>query len=324
MPSADTKSIENYRPISILPAFSKIIEKIACDSLRKYFLEKQIITESQFGFMENRCTEDALLSFTGDILDAFDRNFFTIGVFLDFSKAFDTVNHHILLSKLDHYGIRHKAYDWLSPYLSNRQQYFDYSGKQSNLSPINCGVPQGSILGPLLFVIYINDIIYSSQHLKFVLFADDSNLYASHDDLPSLIALVNRELELVRQWVVANKLTLNLKKTHYMVFHRRSVLTHDQPLMIGNSALERVVSTEFLGVILHESLKWDNHIQRVTDKIAKLCGILYLSRNQLTVSALRQIYFSLVYPNIIAWLSGERLGNLDLNKYLMFKKESSE
>ena len=308
--SGDHSLFNNYRPISILPVISKIIEKLAFESLYKYCIEKQIITESQFGFMRGKSTEDAILSFTENILSAFDKKQFTIGVFLDFSKAFDTVNHNILLSKLDYYGIRHRAKDWFYSYLSKRQQYVSYNGHKSGLSSTSCGVPQGSILGPLLFLIYINDIIHSSQYLKFVLFADDSNLYLSNDNLNDLTTMLNQELELVRKWIISNKLTLNLNKTHYIIFHRKKIPLHIPSIMLGNSVLERVQFTQFLGVTIQENLRWDKHIQKVSDKVNKLCGILYLTRHQFTTSALNQIYYSLIYPNltycITVWGASEK------------------
>ena len=301
--SGNKTFFNNYRPISILPAISKIIEKIACDSLRKFCIDNQIITSSQFGFMESRSTENAILTFTKDILNSFDCNNYTIGVFLDLSKAFDTVNHPILLAKLDHYGIRSIPHIWFSSYLSNRKQYVCYSGHDSSISPVQCGVPQGSILGPMLFLIYINDIVNSSAYLKYILFADDSNLYASHPDLQSLISDMNRELGKVGDWITSNRLTLNLEKTHYLIFHRKRLPSQYDTLIMGNTTLERVEYTKFLGVIIQDTLKWDRHVQYVTDKINKTCGILYLTRHMLTISALKQIYYSLIYPNIVYCLA---------------------
>ena len=270
--SGDRSLFTNYRPISILPAISKIIEKLAFESLYKYCIEKKIITESQFGFLKGKSTEDAILSFTENILDAFDKKQYTIGVFLDFSKAFDTVNHNILLSKLEYYGVRHKAKNWFFSYISKRQQFVSYDGHKSNLSPTSCGVPQGSILGPLLFLLYINDITLSSSYLKFVLFADDSNLYASNDNLQNLISMLNQELESVRKWIVSNKLTLNVDKTHYIIFHRRKITSNIPSIIFGNSVLKRVKFTQFLGVTIQENLMWDRHIQRVSDKLINCVG----------------------------------------------------
>lgn len=219
--SADKILFSNYRPVSVLRAFSKILEKIACDSLRQFCINNSIITQAQFGFMEGKSTEDAILAFVGDITKAFDKNQYTVGVFLDLSKAFDTVDHEILLAKLDYYGVRNESNKWFSSYLEFRKQYVSYGGSNSDLFEIRYGVPQGSIMGPLLFLLYINDIVRASQILKFILFADDSNSYISHSDIKLLLSLINQELDKVRTWIISNKLTLNRVKTHYIIFHRK-------------------------------------------------------------------------------------------------------
>ena len=216
--SGDKHQFTNYRPISSLPALCKIIEKLACNRLRQFLSTNIIITDSQFGFMEGKSTEDAIVAFTHNILKSFDEKHYTVGVFLDLSKAFDTVDHGILLYKLDHYGVRDVANTWFTSYLGNRKQYVTFNDADSSLSRMCCGVPQGSILGPILFLIYINDIVNSSKILKFVLFADDSNLYASHADLQSLISLMNSELDSVGNWIFCNKLTINLSETQYLIF----------------------------------------------------------------------------------------------------------
>ena len=297
--SGDKELFSNYRPISVLPAFSKILEKIVCDSLRQFCISNSIITEAQFGFMEGKSTEDATLNFVGDIVKSFDEGQYTVGIFLDLSKAFDTVDHEVLLVKLDHYGVRNECFMWFLSYLKNRQQYVSYNGSNSDLYQIHYGVPQGSILGPLLFILYINDIVNTSQHLKYVLFADDSNFYISHTDINYLLTLMNQEMDKVRAWIIANKLTLNISKTHYIIFHRRNLPSDLQPLVMGETILERVISTKFLGITLQENLKWHNHIQNISRKIDRLNGILYLTRHMLTENALKQMYYALVYPNII-------------------------
>ena len=146
-----------------------------------------------------------------------------IGIFLDFSKAFDTINHEILLCKLSHYGIRGKALEWFRNYLNNRKQYVSLNQQNSSLKEIEYGVPQGSLLGPLLFIVYINDFSRSSDVLSFILFADDSNVLFSHNNPNTLVHTVNSELRKVTQWIRANKLSLNLQKTKYMLFSKNTI-----------------------------------------------------------------------------------------------------
>ena len=180
--TGDTHDFGNYRPISILPCISKLLEKLVYARISKHLTVNKILYAHQYGFRKKHSTEHALLELTNLISSAMDTSKFAIGIFLDLSKAFVTVNHSILISKLNRYGLDNIALNWFKNYLSNRQQYVSLNGYSSTKSRIIHGVPQGSILGPLLFLIYINDLAMSCKHLFPVLFADDTNLIATHND----------------------------------------------------------------------------------------------------------------------------------------------
>ena len=295
--AGDKKLFSNYRPISVLPALSKIFEKIMYNRLVEYCDANNIISEDQYGFRKGLSTEIALTKFKEDILNSFDNRFYSVGVFLDLSKAFDTVNHKILIKKLELYGIKGTAINWLKSYLWNRKQYVLFNDHESDSQGITCGVPQGSILGPLLFILYINDIVNTTKFFKFILFADDSTLYASHQDLQFLTRNINNELSKVKKWITCNKLTLNINKTQYIIFHRNKIIPQNvEPIKIGQCVIKEVNCTKFLGVEVDRQLSWRNHIHTICNKINKQCGILHLTRNYFNTSCLKLIYYSLVYP----------------------------
>ena len=208
----------NYRPISILPAFSKFFEKVMFDRIVNFLEKQNIFYEHQYGFRQKHSTSLAIIQLVHQISIAIDNKELSAGIFLDLSKAFDTVNHGILLNKLEHYGIRGTALDWIKNYLYNRKQFVEFNNVSSNLCIINCGIPQGSILGPLLFILYINDISNSSKLLKFILFADDTNIFFSSCNLDQLGTTLNKELGKISQWLIANRLSINIKKTKYVFF----------------------------------------------------------------------------------------------------------
>ena len=205
----------NYRPISILPCFSKLLERIMYNRLYTYFTKHDILYKKQFGFQTNHSTAHTIIQLVQELMHSFDENKFTLGVFIDLSKAFDTVNHEILITKLENYGVRGSNIKWFSNYLEGRKQFICFGEKNTELENITYGVPQGSILGPLLFLIYINDIYKSSDILNFILFADDTNLFFSHKDIKHLFNTVNIELAKIQEWFKANKLSLNTGKTKY-------------------------------------------------------------------------------------------------------------
>ena len=241
----------------------------------------------------------ALMCLVDNIAKSIDNGEYTLGVFLDFSKAFDCLNHQILFDKLDFYGVRGDALLWFKSYFSERNQYVIYNGYESVHMPISCGVPQGSILGPLLFLLYVNDVINVSNVLLLLLYADDTNAFLSGNNLDSMIDIMNKELEKLVVWLQVNKLKLNVKKTHFMIFSSgKRKYEYTKKLYICNSEIEVVKFTKFLGVIIDQNLNWKRHILHVKKKLAKGIGIICKARKYLNYPALRTLYHSFFYPYI--------------------------
>ena len=238
-----------------------------------------------------------MISLCDRISAAIDRKEYSVGIFLDLSKAFDTVNHAILFKKLHVYGIRGLALDWIKSYLSNRYQYVQYNGCDSVLQKVSCGVPQGSILGPLLFLLYINDITNVSGILHLILFADDTSVFFSHHDPKSLTNIIQTELQKLSLWFKANKLSLNIDKTKFMVFTPRQKRDKlNITLLIDGKQINQAKDNIFLGVVIDEHLSWKSHISNVANKISKSIGIIYIACFFLPKSSLRTLYYSLIYP----------------------------
>ena len=211
-------------------------------------------------------------------------------------KAFDTVNHNILLQKLGHYGIRGKVLDWFRSYLSSRSQYVAVNGHSSEILPITCGVPQGSVLGPLLFLIYVNDLPYVSKILKFYLFADDTSTYYDSENLISLQKTVNRELRKVRKWLEANRLSLNIAKTSYVIFHSHAKrIDGFIQIKLGRKPIKRVHHIKYLGVLVDSTISWKPHVVELSKKLAKSVGIFFKIRHYVTLETLKLLYYSLFY-----------------------------
>ena len=202
--SGDKCEINNYRPISILPAFSKVIERLMYNRLIDFFAKHDILYEKQFGFRAKHSTNIALAYLIDKIVSSHEKHDIVLGVFIDLQKAFDTVNHDILIKKLEIYGVRGIALNWFASYLSQRQQYVSFNDCNSNVGNISCGVPQGSILGPLLFLVYVNDMFRVSSILETVLFADDTSLFMSGSNINEMIECMNAELQHLVTWLVYN------------------------------------------------------------------------------------------------------------------------
>jgi len=291
--SGNQPSILNYRPISVLSVFSKIFETVVTKSITKFLEKYDILCNEQFGFRKFHSTSHALNYFVDEVSNAVEKKETLVSVFLDLSKAFDTLNHRILLDKLHSYGIRGPLHQWVTDFLSNRKQFISFHSTKSIELPVSCGVPQGSTLSPLLFLLYINDVVHVSSSLKFILFADDTSVFLSGKDINQLINTLNSELSKLYTWLCINKLSLNIKKTHFMTFNSRqsgpSPCIHSQPI-------EKVSSSKFLGVTIDSNLRWDKHIAVIKSKISKNIGAISKTRHLLSLSTLKTLYYSFVFP----------------------------
>ena len=248
----------------------------------------------------------AITLITDKIQKAIDSGQYASGIFLDLSKAFDTVNHEILLQKLEVYGIRGIAFNWFKSYLNNRRQSVSIGHIKSNPLEITCGVPQGSILGPLLFLLYINDFSDSSKILDFHIFADDSNLFYANKSLLDLENNINNELKSIHSWLVANKLVLNVDKSNIVVFHPpQKKINHQINIIINGKKLNKATNTKYLGVLIDCHLNWKDQTSYLAKKIKRNIGALSKLRHFTSSKILKNLYYSLVYPfliyGIVAW-----------------------
>ena len=300
---ANSFQIDNFRPISLLSSLSKILEKCVFEQVYAYFEEKRLFYCSQYGYRKIHSTEYACLELVDKLMTDLDKGETPICFFLDLSKAFDTINHSILLSKLKYYGLDNNSLQWFESYLSNRHQYVEIDNVRSGIKPLLTGVPQGSILGPLLFIIYMNDINLVSKKFEAILYADDTSL-------SSIIKLfrngntsmsINNELLLIYDWLNANKLSLNISKTKYMVFRypQRSASTiPDLNIYINEHRVEKVSTFDFLGLTINETLTWKDHIHKTCSKISKVIGIMSRCKKFLPSSVLLKIYNALIISRI--------------------------
>ena len=293
--NGDKEKVNNYRPVCSLSPLSKIIEKVINNRMIDFLEDYDIFSKTQFGFRKNMSTETALLHYIDNIQNALNENKFTISIFMDLSKAFDVIDHKILERKLEHYGFRGNFLEFLLSFIRDRKYFVHINGKNSKTESVNIGVPQGSTLGPLLFLIYINDMIHSSYIFFLSQFADDSTVTYSSTNLDQALTIVESEFKHILNWLSANKLIINLSKTHLMLFTNRN-----RPLSISISAngqtIQEVTETKFLGVIVDNKLNWNAHINYITKKISKSVSILKMVKYTFPSDILKSLYYTLIYP----------------------------
>ena len=291
-------SLSNYRPISLLPIFSKIFEKLAYYRIIEFIERHNILSKNQFGFQKNKSTELAVSSIVSRISKANENKKSSYCIFLDFAKAFDTVNHNILLEKLKYYGFRNQEFSWLESYLTNRTQFTKVGEEMSEIGYVKHGVPQGSVLGPLLFLLYINDISESSSILQFILFADDTTVYYSDQNNDNAEKVLNIELRKVSNWLAANKLSLNVGKSNFLHFHYGKSLKREINIQINDAKVEEKSSTKYLGTIIDNKLSWKAHIEYIRTKLSKSIGIISKVKHFATESVLLNLYYSFIQSHI--------------------------
>lgn len=290
----DKSCCANYRPISLISNISKVFERVIYNRIDAFLDENNLIYNLQFGFRKKHSTDHALLSIVEKIRSNMDNQIFSCGVFVDLEKAFDTVNHSILTNKLQHYGINGKTNDWISSYLTDRSQKVSANGATSTTSKVTCGVPQGSILGPLLFIIYINDMHSAVSKSTVYHFADDTNLLYYNKDPKQLSKVMNRDLATLYDWLCANRLSLNVAKTEFTIFKPpHKVLESRITLKLAGKKIFESPKVKYLGIILDSKLCWKTHINELSKKLGRTVGMLYKIRHQSSKHVLRSLYFSL-------------------------------
>lgn len=295
-----TIKCEEFRPINMVPPYEKLLELCVNDQIVKYIEDNHILTEYQAGFRKKNSCESALQTVLFNWKNALEDGKVIGVVFLDFKRAFETINRQLLLCKMGKYGMGHKILQWFESYLNDRTQVTKYKNCFSTEIKSKWGVPQGTVLGPTLFILYINDIVNSVKNCKIQLFADDTVMYVTGDDTEKIIETLNGELNNVVDWLNNNSLSLNISKTKVMFIRKRKCaidLGGLSDIEINNEVIERVDNFKYLGCIIDKDLSFSEHFKYITNKIAKKVNFLGRISEDLSSWAKQTIYNTIIAPH---------------------------
>ena len=304
-----------YRPISLIITLSKLLEKIVYERVYQFLNNTDQIYKSQYGFRSRHSCENAVGELISAVLKGSQSNKYTAGVFLDLSKAFDSLQHSILLEKLHHYGIRSVALNWICSYLSNRKMRVKCcvtsTGKTeySDYQEITYGTPQGSCLGPLIYLIFTNDLAKNLTFSNSIMFADDTTLYKTHENLRYLKWCMEQDITNLIDWFKENKLTLNLDKTACILF-KKNGNKHEIQLEIDDIVINSSTTTKFLGLWLDSHLNWSTHLNQLFLKIKHNKSLLKLQKRYLTEQARKLVYNTHINSHIQYDINNEQVNKL--------------
>ena len=288
----------NYRPISVLSVIAKVFETIVHQQVTSYFISNDLFTEAQSGFRSGHSTQDVLLRVTEDWKLALDADDLVGIMFIDLSKAFDSIDHSLLIAKLSAYGFDGISLRWFTNYLSNRRQRVVLDHVYSDWATVMRGVPQGSVLGPLLFIIYMNDLPAVIQHSHMNLFADDIALYVIHSDPCTVQTYLNHDLSLIFQWVTSNGFKVNVSKSQLLLLarrHRRNELSSIQIFLAGN-LIQPKSCVKYLGILVDSDLAWTEHIHSIRKKCLAVLSVIRRISIYMPTTLLKTLYKAFVLP----------------------------
>ena len=295
--SGPKDDIDNYRPISNLPVFSKIFEKLTLSRMLPFIDKHGLLSDSQYGFRKGKSITHAAIKLTTTIVDAYHLRYFSACFFLDLRKAFDTIDHDLLLTKLDHMGFRGHFNNYMESYLTERKQYVQVGNFRSRESTIMKGVPQGSIVGPILFCLYINDII-DAVDVEAVLFADDAAFIIIAPTLQELYSKILKLFTDLKKYLSANKLVPNLKKSKLMSFSSHTIPLLEE-IKFDDQPIEWMNEYKSLGLTLSNKMTYSLHIEYAVNRVSRFSGVFYTLKNILPFYVLKLLYNSFVLPHLL-------------------------